>query len=125
MDRAEERRTLRVFAALAALALVAAGFLAAGRVLWTIAAVLALAGLLRPGALRPVWRVWRTLGALLGGAITLTALAAAWYLVLTPLALILRWAGRDALGLRPRAPDGSAWRVRPPSPPLERYFRPF
>jgi hypothetical protein len=125
MDRAEERRTLRVFAALAALALVAAGLLTSVRALWAIAVALALTGLLWPGALRPVWRAWRALGAVLGGAITQTALAAAWYLILTPLALILRWAGRDALDLRPCDPGRSAWRERPPPPPLERYFRPF
>lgn len=120
-----ETRAVRQFAAVAASALIVAGFLGAGRYLWSAAALIGWAGILFPSALAPVRRIWLFLGGLIGRAVGVVAMGIAFYGVLTPVALFLHLVGRDALLLRPKAGRGSYWLPRAPSAATERYFRQF
>jgi hypothetical protein len=71
--------------------------------------LLILAGLVVPGALGPVFRVWMGLGHLMSKVTTPIFLGIVFYLVLTPVGLLMRLAGAPPLprstGWVPRAPD--------------------
>lgn len=113
-------------------------FLALGLLLWwrdhaVIAAVLAVpAGLLVAGALvaprwlGPVERVWMRFAAAVGAFNARIILGLAYYLVITPVGLVMRLFGRDPLDRRLRTGE-SYWRRRPaePAPTRERYARQF
>jgi hypothetical protein len=120
-----ETRRVRQFAALAGLGLVIGGFFAARQYLWPAAALIGLAGIFAPGALAPARRAWFFGAGLLSRVVAVAAMAAAYYLVLAPVALLFRLTGRDALGVRPPSRRESYWTPRPPPPAVERYFRQF
>jgi hypothetical protein len=88
------------------------------------AAALVLGGLVAPAALVPVERRWMAAAAVLGAFNTRILLTVAYYLVITPVGLILRVAGRDPLDRRLHS-GPSYWTRRPPEPPAsrERYAR--
>lgn len=78
------------------------------------AAMLSLA-LVAPGRLTPLNRAWHALGLLLGRVMNPLVLGLLFFLLITPLALLMRLSGRDALKLRkggavshwvPRSPPG-------------------
>ena len=62
-----------------------------------------------PPWLQPIARLWLALGHRLGVINTFIILALVYYLVVTPLALLFRLTGRDALGLKWRKQDASHW----------------
>ena len=57
----------------------------------------------------PVGRLWMALGERLGVINTYIILAVAFYLVITPLALLFRLTGRDLLGLKWKKRHASYW----------------
>jgi len=59
----------------------------------------------------------------LGALISHLMLAVIFYLVITPLAVVLRLFGRDALALRSDAASPSYWSARARDDDLGRYFR--
>jgi hypothetical protein len=69
-----------------------------------------------PGLLRPFNRAWFMLGLLLGRIVSPVVIGAIFFLVITPLALVMRVAVRDALRLRKRAAP-SFWITRNPAGP--------
>jgi hypothetical protein len=82
-------------------------------------------GLIRPQALRPVFVGWMVLAFPIGWLVSHTLLALVYYGLFTPLALVFRVIGRDALALkRPRAAT-SYWQVRPQVTDPRRYFKQF
>lgn len=85
---------------------------------------LLLAGLLMPTALGPVERAWLGFGRLLSKVTTPVFLGIVFYLVVTPVALLMRVLGRAPL--RAPAPGTSAWIPRAPEArrrrDLERQF---
>lgn len=62
----------------------------------------AAAGLVRPQILRPVYKVWMTLAVALGTIVSPLILAAIYYLVVTPVGIAARVAGKDFLHTRLR-----------------------
>ena len=94
-------------------------------VLALVFAVLALAA---PHALAPLNRAWFKLGLLLARVVNPIVLTVLFFVVITPYALVLRLAGRDALRLRPRKKDDADtyWIERDPPGPepgfLERQY---
>ena len=94
------------------------GHLRAATVAWTLAAAAALGGLLVPRHLGPVERAWMALGVALSRVTTPVFYSALYLLVLTPIALVRRTAGRSPLARDPAAP--SYWIRRPPASPDER-----
>ena len=111
----------------------AAGFAAVGALLWWrghpraaaaawgVGVAAALGGLLLPRRLGPVQRAWMGLGVALSRVTTPVFYSAIYLLVLTPIALVRRTAGRSPLARDTAAP--SYWVRRPPTPSAERRQR--
>jgi hypothetical protein len=77
-------------------------------VLWIIAAVLLLLGLVRPSSLAAVQKSWLGLANILGWINTRVILSLLFYFVLTPLSLIMRFF-RDPLDRRLHETRNSYW----------------
>ena len=86
---------------------------AAGPWLAGAGALLALAGLLAPRALRPVHRAWMGLAFVLGWFTSRLVLTLLFFLVLTPIALVRRLFVGNRLGDTPAT--GSAWVKKDPA----------
>ena len=75
-----------------------------------------------PQFLRPLNRVWMTLADLLGRLVSPLVLGGLYFLIVSPLALVLRFFGRDELKLR--ATDAASfWRARDVDYDRRRSFR--
>jgi len=84
------------------------------RVLWAVAAAMALIGLLAPAYFRPVRRLGAATAHAVGVALTYLLLVPLFYLFFAPVGLVLRVLGKDPLHLR-RKPEGvSLWLHRRP-----------
>ena len=133
IDRHPTERQLRWFGILLAGFVVLAGALArwqleeptAARWTWAGGATVVAAH----AAVRPLRR-WIYLGWLyaafpIGWAVSHLLLAAAYYVVLTPIGILMRWIVGDPLD-RARDRDASTyWAVRRPASDVRRYFRQF
>jgi len=83
-----------------------------------IAAVFLALALLRPQVLAPLNRLWAKLGQLLAMVVSPIVLGLMFFLVVTPVGLLMRLVGKDPLRLRRESGAGSYWIVRqPPGPP--------
>jgi hypothetical protein len=82
-------------------------------------------GLWRPALVRPVYVAATVLTFPLGWATSRLLLAALYYGVFTPLGLLLRLLGRDALRLRACPQQASYWAEKPAPQDVSRYFRQF
>ena len=130
IPRTPPDRTLRQFAALC---LVVFGLLSLwqglGRDNALIAALLAAAalsvgitGLIRPQAIRWIYVGWMMAAFPIGWAISHLVLMLVFFGVITPMAILFRLIGRDALGRRRKACE-SYWLSRPPAADVRSYFR--
>lgn len=81
--------------------------------------VLCVCGLARPTSLRLPWVILMTVAAPIGWLVMRVGLLVFFFLVLVPLALVFRAAGRDALGMRARP----AWKPSAPARPPSSYYR--
>jgi len=80
------------------------------------------AGLLYPPAIRLVYTGWMIAAFPIGWTVSRLMLAVLFYLVFTPVALVFRLMGRDALQLK-RRQTGSYWTARPAAGNVKEYFR--
>jgi Saxitoxin biosynthesis operon protein SxtJ len=80
------------------------------------AAFLAFA-LLWPAALRPLNRAWLKLGLLLSKVVSPVVLMILFYATVTPVGLLMRWAGKDPMRLRRDTTSASYWIPRDPPGP--------
>ena len=88
-------------------------------------ALIGLLGLWKPSAVRWLF-VGATIAAFpIGWVTTQIVLAVMFYVVLTPLALVFRWRGRDELQLRRKPGQTSFWITRRPEPDVRRYLKQF
>jgi predicted membrane protein len=67
---------------------------------WIILAILLIWSLVAPASLGPVYRVWMKFGLLLSGVMTPLIMGILFYLLFTPIATLMRLAGRDPLRRR-------------------------
>ncbi len=79
--------------------------------LGAIGSVLVLGGLLIPAALRPVHKVWMSIAIVLGAIMSRVILSLVFYLVVTPIGLLMRLFGKDPI-------------TKKPDPSLETYWIP-
>jgi hypothetical protein len=70
-----------------------------------------------PGWLRPLNRLWFRFGTMLAGVVTPVVMGILFFLIVTPLALLQRLFGKDALRLKRDASVSSYWVVRTPPGP--------
>ncbi len=93
--------------------------------LGSLGALAAAFSLVAPRANRPLW-IALTLAAFpIGYAVSFALLAIVFFGVLTPVSLVFRLIGRDALRRRFDPAAKSYWIERSDDTPLERYFRQF
>ena len=86
--------------------------------------LLGLGFLLLPGPLRPIYSGWLKITHLIGRMTTLIILAFAYYLVITPTALIKRIFGGRPLPISPDPGLSTYWVTRPePVQPKERFIK--
>jgi Saxitoxin biosynthesis operon protein SxtJ len=89
-----------------------------------VAAILILPATIAPAALAPAYRAWMTLGALLGWINTRLILGVLFLVLITPIAIVLRLAGRDAMR-RAFDRDAATYRVRRTPRPGSHLLRQF
>ena len=86
--------------------------------------VLGLGFILLPNPLRPVYATWLRIAHFLGKIFTMLILTLAYYLVITPAALIKRLFGGRPLPLKPDKEALSYWATRTePAQPKERFIK--
>ncbi len=95
------------------------------RALWGIAAVSALLALVAPRALRPLHVLLTAISLPIGLVISHVLMALLYYGLFTPLALIFRIMGRDALQRRFEPDAATYWTRRKPVTDRKQYFRQF
>jgi hypothetical protein len=91
---------------------------------WILAGVLALWGLVAPTTLKPVYRGWMRFGLLANRIMTPLVLGLIYFVVITPVAFIMRALGRDAM-LRKLDSGAQSYRVPSRTQPKEKMERPF
>jgi len=97
-----------------------------GFLLWVVGMVILSMGLLKPGLLGPIHRGWMGISFLMGFFMTHLILALMYYLVFTPVALVMRALGRDPLRLKYDGDVTSYWMKRPRREfPRESYEKMF
>ena len=94
--------------------------------LWTLAAVIGGVGLVAPRLIRPIYTGWMIVAFPIGWTVSRVVLGAMLYLVFTPIGLIFRMSGRDALDIHARRPPGASyWKTRQPSRSGKEYLRQY
>jgi Saxitoxin biosynthesis operon protein SxtJ len=86
--------------------------------------VLGLLGLVAPTALAPVFSAWMMAAFPIGWVVSRVVLAALFYLVFTPIALVFKLIGRDPLHRR-RPTASSYWMAKPAPADSSQYFKQF
>jgi saxitoxin biosynthesis operon SxtJ-like protein len=95
------------------------------RVLWTLAALLIVPGVVAPALLGPIQRGWMAFALVLGHINTRIILTVLFYLVMTPVGMILRLF-RDPLDRSMKETTTTQWTKRTPEPvDMHRYERQF
>ena len=101
---------------------------------WTTAALVAGAatcvavlGITFPSAMRPLYVAWMVAGYPIGWVMAHVALGVIFFLVISPIGIIMRMCGRDPLQRRIDKSQQSYWidRSEQKSGDISRYFRPF
>lgn len=90
-----------------------------------LAAFFAVPALVWPRFLGPVERVWMAFANLLSAVMTRVILTLTFFIVITPMGLIMRLFGKDLLGLRPDRTAASYWVPVEPDGPASRPDKPF
>lgn len=101
------------------------GYTTAGWILGVLALTVGPLGILLPQAIRPIWMASLIVTFPIGWVVSHTLLGVLYYGMFTPLSLIFRLIGRDAL-VRRRKPAGDTfWIVKPVVADVRRYYRQF
>ena len=87
--------------------------------------LLGVLGLLKPNALQPIFTAWMALAFPLGWLISRLLLAALYYAVFTPIAVVFRLRNRDVLRIRQKSSGGSYWTAKPGRSDVSDYLRQF
>jgi hypothetical protein len=109
----------------AVLVLLRGGSWAAVAPMMGLAVAVGVTGLIWPQLMQPIFIGWMCVAFPIGWVVSHLLLAAVFYLVITPLGLVMRLAGRDKLKLRFDQESKTYWTRRLPTPPASRYFRQF
>ncbi len=90
-----------------------------------IAAAICVAGLVRPAVVRPAYVGWIYAAYPVGWVIGHVVVGVIFFLVLTPIALVMRWLGREPLQRKFDVQRESYWEPRDMPSDRSRYFRQF
>lgn len=92
---------------------------------WIAGGLLAAAFLAVPAARRPIFVGWSAVTYPIGWLVSHAVLAVVFYLVITPIGVVLRRVSRDPLDRRFEPTRPSYWTERHGVPAVGRYFRQF
>jgi hypothetical protein len=101
------------------------GITAAPPYLWGVAAVLWLLALVAPRLLAPVEKVMATIFRAVTAALTAVLLTVFFFLIITPIGLIMRLTGKELLGKRFDRQRATYWVEIPQDGPWSRPEKPF
>jgi len=126
-------RTLRQFAALWLVIFLAVGAYqyfklrhhTLGLILGGAAVLVGTLGLIKPAAVRWIFVGWMVLAFPIGWLISQILLAVLFYLVLTPVAVVFRWRGRDLLGRKPAPGRSSFWQPKRNPEDVRSYLKQY
>ncbi len=90
-----------------------------------LAAFFLISGLLFPSILRPVERIWMKIAEIISAVMTRVILTLTFYLVITPIGLILRFMGKDLLGKKSEPNRKSYWVPVEEDGPCNRPGKPY
>ena len=99
--------------------------LATAQWIWGVCAGLGLVGLALPVLIRPVYVVMMAISFPIGLVISTVLLGIIFYLVITPVGLLMRLLGYDAMHRKLDPAMTSYWIKRPAQTAVGRYFRQF
>jgi hypothetical protein len=128
------RRELRQFAGIllpafagivGAVVLYRSGSWTTAVVIWTAAVVVGAIGLAVPAFAKLVFVAWMAAAYPIGWTVSHLVLVAAYYLVFTPIGLIMRLLGRDALARNGPRSEKTYWVPHEPGRDVASYFRQF
>ncbi len=91
---------------------------------WVIFGVLAVLGLAAPLALKPVYHWWMRFGLLMSRITTPLIMGIVFYLVITPMGLVMRLAGKDYMARRLHG-QAQSYRIKSEATPPKRLEKPF
>jgi len=91
---------------------------------WVICILLVSWALLLPATLGPLYRGWMKVGHLLGWINSRIILGIMFYLVILPIALLMRLAGKDTMSRRLDS-EAQSYRVQSPKPSKNHLEKPF
>ncbi len=101
------------------------GHVTFARIVWGLAGVILILGLVAPRAYKPIHGFGQWLGRAVGALLTYLLLVPLFFLVFTPGALILRLQGRDPMHRRARDRKFTCWIPRRRPATTETYSRQF
>lgn len=90
-----------------------------------LAFLFSLAALVSPSVLRPVEHAWMALARVLSIVMTYVILTLTYYLIITPMGLILRLFGKDLLQKKYKSANTSYWVPVEPDGPCSRHEKPY
>jgi hypothetical protein len=93
-------------------------------VLWGVAS-LGIVGYILPRAARPIYVLWMALAMPIGWCVSHLLLLSVYYLVVTPIGLLMRLFGYDPMNRRFDRSATSYWTNHDPSAEPARYFKQF
>ncbi len=91
---------------------------------WPVAALFLLVGIIFPTGLRQIFTIWMRFGHLLSRITTPLILGVLYYIVITPVGLIRKALGKDAMRHK-EDPDSESFRVQSRQPDDDHMERPF
>ncbi|MBS1262648.1 MAG: hypothetical protein MAG453_02008 [Calditrichaeota bacterium] len=131
-EKPETRKELRKFGITMAVAFAVVsaivwwnGHELAWKTLAGIGGLFLLTGLLVPAILRPIEWAWMKFAHALGIVVTYTLLTLTFFLIITPIGLIVRLTGKDPLNLKKRNGVASYWVLAEKEGPQSRPDKPY
>ena len=96
-----------------------------GLTLLVAAVLVGVPGLIKPSWMRPIFVTWMVLAFPIGWTVSFLMLLILYFLVITPISLILRIGGRDALGRRVNPGCATFWQPKRGPVDVKQYFRQY
>ena len=94
-----------------------------GEIVGVVAVVVGAIGLIKPPCVRWIFVTWMVLAFPIGWLISQLMMLLMYYVILTPVALLLRLTGRDLLLRKPRSNRSSYWVPKSRPRDVSSYFR--
>lgn len=91
----------------------------------SVATFIGLIGLIAPTLVRPVYVVWMAFAFPIGWTVSHLMMAVVYYLVLTPIGIMMRLCGHDPMQRKLDRAGKSYWQARIPREDLKSYFRQY